>query len=246
MEGWGAVMHSHGKREVSLQLTPTATTNTNLLEKLGTSVPARDLFIPTDAEHVSINQHTSRRYSGSKHLSPSCTLAARELAFRFPNFSGSGQELDEPFLETHGLIANSSSPLRRKWYLPRPAVHSKCSQHLGRRTKPLPRFLRLGNHFISSRSNPRPSRSPNSLPSVCPSRHCYPKCFELLLPKRHRNARSSRPLPASIRRLDSVAFQHGSHTRYSHTCASGNQPSAPSSSAVRRRRHYPRLAGPAF
>jgi ribonuclease HI len=56
MEGWGAVMHSHGKREVSLQLTPTSTTNTSLLQNLGASVPARGLFIPTDAEPVSINQ----------------------------------------------------------------------------------------------------------------------------------------------------------------------------------------------
>jgi hypothetical protein len=56
MEGWGAVMHSHGKREVSLQLTSIATTNTNLLQNLGTSVPARGLFIPTDAEPVPINQ----------------------------------------------------------------------------------------------------------------------------------------------------------------------------------------------
>jgi hypothetical protein len=56
MEGWGAVMHSHGKREVSPQLTPTATTIPNLLQNLGTSVPARGLFIPTDAEPVSINQ----------------------------------------------------------------------------------------------------------------------------------------------------------------------------------------------
>jgi ribonuclease HI len=47
MESWGAVMHSHRKREVSLQLTPTSTTNTD---------PARGLFIPTDAEPVSINQ----------------------------------------------------------------------------------------------------------------------------------------------------------------------------------------------
>jgi ribonuclease HI len=56
MEGWGAVMHSHGKREVSLQLTPTATTNTNLPQNLDTLLRARGLSIPTDAEHVSINQ----------------------------------------------------------------------------------------------------------------------------------------------------------------------------------------------
>jgi hypothetical protein len=153
----------------------------------------------------------SRRYSGSKHPFSSCTLPARELAFRFPSFSGSAQKLDEPFPATHGLIANSSLPLRRKLYISRPAVHPKCSQHLGRQTKPLPRFLRLGNHSIRSLSNPRPSRSTNLFPSICPSRHCYPKCFELLLPKRHRNARSSRPRPATIRRPDSVAFQHGSH-----------------------------------
>jgi hypothetical protein len=43
-----------------------------------------------------------------------------------------------------------------------------------------------------------------------------------------------------------MAFQHGSHTRYSHTRASGTRPSTPFSSAVRRRRHYPRLAGPSL
>jgi hypothetical protein len=93
---------------------------------------------------------TSRRYSGSRHFSSSCTLPARELAFRFPSFPGRGQKLDEPFPATHGLIANSSSPLRRKWCIHRPAVHFKCSHHLGRQTKPLLRSLRLGNHSIHS------------------------------------------------------------------------------------------------
>jgi hypothetical protein len=49
-------MHSHGNREVTLQLTPTSTTNTNHLQNFGTSVPARGLFNPTDAKPVSINQ----------------------------------------------------------------------------------------------------------------------------------------------------------------------------------------------
>jgi hypothetical protein len=66
MEGWGAVMHSHGKGNENTPVygrgnenTPRITTSasqTDLLQSFGRSVPARGLFTPTDAEPASINQ----------------------------------------------------------------------------------------------------------------------------------------------------------------------------------------------
>jgi ribonuclease HI len=116
MEGWGAVMHSHGKREVSLQMTPTATTNTNLLQNLGTSVPARVLFIPTDAEPVLINQlellaaildlSTFLQVARSLHVnllsdSQVSLAVVRNWTSRSPRLMA--------------LLRILSSPLRRKW-----------------------------------------------------------------------------------------------------------------------------------